>query len=196
MEMSVEAIIAIVGVIVTLPPTVLVAWKLLCRWRSMRDTIPTSNLELPRFRSLDPTPSITLGTRRVDYSGSSGFFADTAAGIDRTAGSRVVLSLQVRMDSADDWQFKRSYLEGCTASTEFAPEDSVKASLSVNSQMSVFHLRKLLSSLTLAEPVIKGEMQDGKTNFKPRPIVKEQEWQKSSGSGGNFGRGIIEKRGS
>lgn len=127
MDVSVEAIVAIVGVVVALPPAALVVWKLLCRWRrSKRDAIreystkpndgihtkacrpeAISIFELPQFRSLDPTPSTTLVARQADYLGSSSFVADTAAGIDHSAGSRVVLSLQVRMDS-DSWQFKRS----------------------------------------------------------------------------------------
>ncbi|KAK8085844.1 hypothetical protein PG997_007115 [Apiospora hydei] len=62
MELSTEAIIAIIGVVVTLPPTLLVTWKLLCRRRRRKrisgQSEAADDLDAPRPHNFIPIHSV------------------------------------------------------------------------------------------------------------------------------------------
>ncbi|KAK8061051.1 hypothetical protein PG997_015272 [Apiospora hydei] len=119
MEMPIEAIIAIVGVIVTLPPTLLVAWKLLCRRRHERKRIRESPIvaALGDIRRLTPileaADDIDLSQHQspfsavaesptggqMEYICAPAPFGNETRPLHGTTGASVVISLQVRMGS-------------------------------------------------------------------------------------------------
>ncbi|KAK7938120.1 Ubiquitin-like protein [Apiospora aurea] len=124
MEITTEAIIAIVGVIVTLPPTFLLAWKLLCRRghekKRTRES-PTvvalgdiqrltpilaavDDIDLPQHQPPFSAVAESPTGGQMEYLCAPAPFGNKARPSHGATGASVVISLQVRMGSDSSYR--------------------------------------------------------------------------------------------